>query len=133
MYEHAAGATGRIEHGAAVGFNDFHHQLHHRARSKKLAAALAFGKGKLAEEVFVDLAEDIAGGVIGDIVEAAQQLLRQGFHLLGAGQPVVLGFRQAAGQLGLVFLDGLHGLFQRLGDVLIAGQIAQVAVTGMVG
>ena len=69
--EHAARSASRIEHGAAVGLDDLDHEADDRARSEELTPALAFGKGELAEEVFVNLPEDIARGVLGNIVELA--------------------------------------------------------------
>ena len=133
LHKHAAGAAGGVEHGAAVGLDDFHHQPHHGTRGKELPAALAFGQGELAQEVFIDLAEHIAGGIVRDIVELTQQIKGQQLGFLGASQPVILVLGQAALQLGLVLFDGLHRLFNGLGDVLVLGQVEQVAVAGVIG
>ena len=38
LHEHAARAAGRIEHLAAVRFDDLDHQANNRTRSEKLAA-----------------------------------------------------------------------------------------------
>ncbi len=84
LHEHAAGAAGGIEHLAAVRFDDLDHQAHHGARREKLAAFLAFAAREFGQEVFVNLPEQIAGRVGGNVRERSQQLLRDGF--VGARQ-----------------------------------------------
>ena len=132
LHEHAARAAGRVKDLAAVRLDDLHHQPDHRARGKELAAALAFGHGELAEEVLVDLSEHIALGIGRDIGEVLQQLRGDAAVLLGAGQAKVLVLGQHALQLGLVLLDRLHRLLDRLGDVLLVRQVEQVVVAGVV-
>ena len=113
--------------------DDLDHEPHHRARRKELASALPLGEGKLAEEVFVDLPENIARGIVRDVVELTQELKRQALRRLGAGEPMVFLLGQAALEVGFVGLDRLHRLLDGEGDVLIFGQVQQVGVTGMVG
>ena len=50
-----------------------------------------------------------------------------------AGKPEVFVLRQDAFEFRFVFLDGLHRLLERLGDVLFFRQIQQVIVAGMIG
>src|SRR5215469_6184702 len=57
--EHAAGAAAGVVDSALVWFDHLYQQLDHRLRCIELAAAFSFGAGKLAEEVFIDPAEDI--------------------------------------------------------------------------
>jgi hypothetical protein len=94
--EHAARPAGGIEDGAAVGLDDLDHEADDGARGEELAPALAFGEGELAEEIFVNLPEDVAGGVVGDVVELAEEIEGQVFGLWGAGEPVVFVLWQAA-------------------------------------
>ena len=69
LHEHTTRATGRVKDRATVGLDNLYHEANDRAGCKELAAALTFGERKLAEEIFVDLTEHIAGGIIGDVVE----------------------------------------------------------------
>ena len=133
LYKHAARAAGRVEHLAAVGLDDFHHEFDHRARRKKFAAALAFADGKVGQEVFIDLAKKVAPRVQRNVGEDFQQALGQTLVLGGPRQAEIFILRQHAGQLGFVLFDRLHGLLQRLGDVVLLRQRQQVAIPGMVG
>lgn len=133
LHEHTARTAGRVEDCAAVGLDDLNHEADDRARGEELATTLTFSKRKLAEEILVDLSEHIAGRIIRNVVELPEQIEWQRLHLLCAGEPVVLVFRQAAFEFGLVLLDRLHHLFECLGDVLILGEVQQVAVAGVFG
>ena len=53
--------------------------------------------------------------------------------LFGAGEAVVFLLGQAALEFRLVLLDGLHGLFQRLGDVFLLREIEEIVVPGVRG
>ncbi len=59
--EHAAGAAAGVVDAAGVGFEHLDQHADDGARRVELAAELAFGGGELAEEVFVDPAERVAG------------------------------------------------------------------------
>ena len=72
--EHAARAAGRIKDRSVEGLDDLHHEADNRARREKLSAALSFRECKFAEEIFIDLAEHIAGGVFGNVGEIFEQL-----------------------------------------------------------
>ncbi len=72
-------------------FNDFNHQANDRAWRKKLAAFLSFAAGKLSDEVFVNLAEEITASIRRNIIELPQELLREQF--VGSRQREVLIFR----------------------------------------
>jgi len=63
LHEHAARAAAGVIDASAVGFEHLHQHAHHRAGRVELAAALAFGAGELAEEVFVHAAEHVLGPV----------------------------------------------------------------------
>ncbi len=129
--EHAARSASGIEDGAAVGLDDLDHHPDDGARGEELSPALTFGQREFADEVFVNLAEDVAAGVVRDVVELAEQIEGQtlGFHR--PGEPVVFILGQTARELRLEFLDGGHGRFKSLGDILILREIEKVAVAGM--
>ena len=75
LHEHAAGTTGRIQHGAALGVEHMGNQRDQRDGGEELAAVVRLLVGELGEEVFVDAPEDIAGDLLQLIgVEGAQQL-----------------------------------------------------------
>mmetsp|Transcript_44311 Transcript_44311/g.78311 ORF Transcript_44311/g.78311 Transcript_44311/m.78311 type:complete len:886 (+) Transcript_44311:1866-4523(+) len=128
LHEHAAGAAGGVEHLAAVGLDDFGHQLDDGARREELAAALALAEREVGQEILVDLAEHVAGGVHRDVGEQLEQVLGDVLVLGAAGEAVVLLLRQHAQQLGLGVLDAGHRRAYGLGDVFLLGQVEQVVV-----
>ena len=65
LHEHAARAASRIEHLAAVRFDDLDHQTHDGTRREEFAALLSLAARELGKEVFVNLPEEIAGGFDG--------------------------------------------------------------------
>lgn len=103
--EHPAGTAGRIKDPAAEGFDDLHHQTHHRARRKELAAALPLGHGKIPEKILVDLAEDIPFGIPWNVGEIFQELGGDG--LIGAGQAEILILRKDAAQFRFILLEAI--------------------------
>ena len=109
LHEHAARAAGRVEHGAVVGLDDVDDGLHERGRREELAVVVRLLDRELGEEVLVDAAEDVAGGLLDLLaVEQAHQV----FEHLGLEDAVVL--RQHALERLELGLDGGH----RLGDEL---------------
>ena len=70
--KHAARATSGVEDGALMRLNDLDHQAHYGARGEEFATPLPFGQGKIAQEVFVYLAEEVAVGIVGDVGEVLQ-------------------------------------------------------------
>ena len=60
-------------------------------------------------------------------------MIRDVLGLLVAGEAEVFVLRQDAFEFGLVFLDGLHRLLERLGDVFFLREIQQVVVARVVG
>ena len=65
LHEHAARAAAGVEDAAFVGGEHLDEQLDDAARRVELAAFLALGAGELAEEIFVDPAEDVLGAALG--------------------------------------------------------------------
>jgi hypothetical protein len=102
------------------GLDDFGQQLDDAGGRVELAAALAFGHGEGAEEVFVDAAEGVVverGRNLGDLL---QQFLEQ-----GAGEQVV-GLGQHTGKLRVELLDLAHGGIDLGADVSHLRQGQQV-------
>ena len=65
--------------------------------------------------------------------EILEQLIGYGAGLLVAGEAEIFVLGQNAFEFGFVFLDGLHRLFERFGDVFFLGKFEQIFVTSMVG
>ncbi len=61
LHEEAAGAHGRVVDPALEGLEHLDDEGDDGLGRVELAALLAFGQGELAEEVFVDVAEDVLG------------------------------------------------------------------------
>src|SRR5260221_364547 len=59
LHEHATRATGGIENTPIKRFDDLDNQFHQGGWSEKLTATLALRHGKFAQEIFIDLAEEI--------------------------------------------------------------------------
>ena len=85
---HAGGAEGGVEDDAVVGLDDVDDGLDERGRGEELAVVVGFLDGELGEEILVDAAEDVAGGVLDLLaVEQAHEV----FEDLGLEDAVVLG------------------------------------------
>src|SRR5260221_8364860 len=91
LHKHSGGPATWIKDLAAVRFYDLNHQANDGTRRKDLPAFLAFTAGKLSKEVFVDLPEEIARSVGGNVVESPQKLLWK--HLIRARKWEVRVFR----------------------------------------
>ena len=113
--EHAARTAGRIEDDAVVGLDDVDDRLHERGRREELAVVVRLLDGELGEEILVDAAEDVAGGLL-DLLAVEQP--HQVFEHLGLEDAVVL--RQHAGERLELGLDGRHGLGDEPGQIAAA-------------
>ena len=122
--EHAARAAGGVVDAAVEGFDDLDDQLDDGGGGEELAAFLPFGHGELAEEVFVDPAEGVAFDIDGDVVEGAEEADEGGV----VDAAVVL--REGAAQVFVVFLDGAHGVVDRLAEVGGFGEVQEGVVAG---
>ena len=71
--EHAAGAAGGVQEllVAGLGVQHLHHVADDRCGGIERAAVPALRQGEVAQEVFIDLTEDIYGAVLGDVLEDA--------------------------------------------------------------
>ncbi len=123
LHEETAGTHGRVVDAALEGLEHFHDQGDDALGRVVLAALLAFGQGELAEEIFVDVAEDVlgfqverlalvlAGSEVG-IREVADQPGQLAGVELDAGKVLVEHVLQA----GVLTLDGFHGVVDQPAD-----------------
>ena len=103
--EHASRTSRRIEDNAVVRLDDIDDCLHERRRREELAVIVGLLNGELSEEVFVDAAEDVAGGLADPL---AVKQTHQVFEHLGFKDAIVL--RQHPLKRLEFGLDGGHGL-----------------------
>ncbi len=119
LHEHAAGTAGRVKNAPVERLDDADDELDDGGGGEELAALLPLAHGELAEEVFVDLAEGVPLDVHGDGVHGLEQLDEQGVleAVVGLGQDVL--------EVGVLRLDGAHGVVDGLADVGPFGQLQQ--------
>ena len=124
--EHAGGAAAGVVDAALVGLQHLDQQPHDAARGEELAAELALGLGELAEEVFVDPAQGVAGlaavaleADVGDHVDQALELFRR-----DAAAGIVA--RELALEVGVVALAGQDGVVDQGRDLGPGGPVLQV-------
>src|SRR5437764_1504864 len=108
------------------------HQADYGSRREKLSAFRAFATCELSQEVFVNLSEQVASEIGWDIGKVLEQLVWYGFGLLVAGKAEVFVFRKYTFKFGLIVLNGLHGRFDCLRDILLFWKVEQVVVTRLV-
>ena len=120
--EHAAGAAGRVEHGAAVGVEHVGDERDQRDGREELAVVVRLLVGELRQEVLVDAAEDVAGDLLQLFgVQLAQQVAQ---HIVV--ERLVLALRQDPAQAVVVRFDGFHRCDDGGGAVRAVGQGDQV-------
>ena len=110
-----------------VGLDDFGEQADDAERGVELAAALALGHRELGEEVFIDAPKGVVVGRDGDLGHLFEELLEEGAAEDGVG----LG--EDTGELGVLLLDGAHGVVDLGTDVGGLGQVEQVVEAGLGG
>jgi len=102
--KHSSGAAGGVEDDAVVRLDDVHEELHERKGREKLAVVVGFLDREFGEEVFVDAAENIAGGGADALaVEQAHEFLEH----LRLEDAIIL--RKDIPQRLEIPLDGVHG------------------------
>ena len=120
--EHAAGAAGRVQHGAAVGVEHVGDERDQRHRREELAAVVRLLIRELGEEVLVDAPEDVARDLLELVgVQRSQELAED-----VVVQLLVLGLGQSAAQALVVPLDRFHRGDDGGGAVLAVGQRDEV-------
>ena len=108
-----------------IWLDDFGEDADNAAWGVELAAFLAFGAGKFAEEVFVDAPEGVVvhgGGNLGDFLE---QFLKEG------AREQVVGLGQDTRELRIVLLGVADGVVDRLAHVSGFGQREELIVAGI--
>ena len=131
LHEHAARAAAGVVDAALVRLDHLDQQLDDGLRRVELAAALAFGAGELAEEVFVDAAEHVLAAALG-VAEAdrADQVDQFAEPLLVERRPgVVLG--EHALERRVVLLDRDHRVVDQLADRRLLGVRLEVRPAGL--
>src|SRR6266702_7959292 len=105
------------------GFDDLDDQFDDGGRCEEFAAFLSLGHGELAQEVFVDFAEDVSLDI--------HWYLGEGFEQRDKGIVVELWIvgRQDAAQFFVFSLDGFHGVVDSLANVFAFRQPEQVGET----
>lgn len=129
--KHAAGTASGIEKFFIAGLRvqHFDHIPHDCGRRIEGPAVLTLCQGEVAEEVFIDLAEDINGAVFGDILENAhnvgQQLRLLLRHKLGVN---LLG--ENAVHLRVLPFDGFHGLLYQISLLRCVRRVVKIVIVG---
>lgn len=108
-----------------VGLDDLDDQLDDGLGGVEYAALLAFLQRKVAEEVLVDLAEGVPRQI--HRADELEQLLQ---HPVLQARVVA---RQGTLEVGVLVLDGLHGIVDSLADVVALGERQQVREAGGLG
>ena len=129
--KHAAGTASGIEKFFIAGLRvqHFDHIPHDCGRRIEGPAVLTLCQGEVAEEVFIDLAEDINGAVFGDILENADDVGEQ-LRLLLRHELGVDLLGQHTLHLGIFPLDGLHGLFHQIGLLRCVRRVINKVIIG---
>ena len=124
--EHPARPATRVVNAAVVGLQHLDQQADHAGRGEEFAPELPLGLRELAEEVFVDPAEGVAGLGAVPFEPDARDEVDQAPHPLGrdAATGVVAGEFPLEGRI--VALDGQDGIVDHGGDVRLLGLIAEV-------
>ncbi len=130
LNEHPAGTAAGVVDAAFVGFDHLNEELDDRLRRVELPSPFPFGAGELAEEVFVNAAEDVFAAGFGipqadfgeEVDEFAEALFIEG------GSGVVFGEDAFEGRV--VFLDEGHRLIDELADVVRFVFVVGVDVAG---
>ena len=115
--EHAAGAATRVEDAALVGFEHFDQEADDAAGGEEFAAELALGLGELAEEVFVDAAEHIAGAAVVLFEPDVRDEVDEPLHLFGVDAAAGVIARELVFEGRVVVLDGEDGVIDEGGNI----------------
>ena len=130
LHEHAAGTAAGIVNAAFVGREHLDEEAHDALRGVELAAFLAFGAGELAEEIFVDAAEDVFRAAARFVAHAdrADEVDEFAKAMLVERGPGVF-FRKDAFQARVVALDRDHGVIDDLADLGLLGAVLEIGPT----
>ena len=133
LHKHAAGTAAGVKDAPFVRLQHLHQQLHHALGRVELAALLAFGQGKLAQEILKDVAQHVGAALLrlaqGDVADQVDQAAQVGGVEVAASKHL----RQHAAQAGVVALDGVHRRIHFLADFGVFSLGLQVAPAGRGG
>lgn len=118
--EEAAAAHRRVIDAAVVGLQHGDDEANDGFGGEVLAAAFAFGEGKAAEEVFVNVAEDVFGAERAVGVEAVFGKELDETDEGGVADAVVADALEDAFEAGVVFFDGVEGVVDEFGDAAVS-------------
>ena len=129
LHEHAARTAAGVVNLAAVGFNHFGDETDNCLGCIEFALALAFGDGELAEEIFIDAANDILFLVFDgvDAVDVADER-REFCGVELQAREIVVGERPAQ-RLVLLFDVRKRGVDQER-NITLAGMLDDKAPAG---
>src|SRR6266566_4522569 len=123
LHEHATRTTCWIKDTSLKGFDDLDDQLDDGGGCEELTAFLSLGHGELAQEVFIDFAEDVSlniHGYLGESFEQRDKGIIVELRIVG---------RQDATQFFVFSLDGFRSIVDRLANVFAFRQPEQVGET----
>lgn len=126
LHEHSTGTTRGIVDAPSVGFEHLDQHTDHGTGRVEFAAELPFGGGEFAKEVFVDLAERIAGLVTQAFEADAGDEIDQPGHLQRVDAPAGVVERELGLEVRVVPLHGKNGIVDERGDVGAGGLILQI-------
>lgn len=123
--EEAAAAHGGVVYAALVGFEQGDDEGDDGFGGEVLAAAFAFGQGEAAEEVFVDVAEDVFGGECAVALEGVlAEKLDEADEGVAAHAVAADAFEHAF-EAGVVFFYGVKGVVDECGHAVEAAAPGQ--------
>ena len=100
-----------------------------QAHWDRYAAALPLSQCKLAQEVFIDFAEDIQFHIGRNVLEVLQELC-QYERVIFAVYTVINIFRKGIFQFSSIFLNRFHGFLNLFSKVFAFGQLQQPIISG---
>ncbi len=124
--EEAAGAACGIVDAALVGLEHLDDEGDDGFRGEVLAAFFALGHGEFAEEILVNVAEDVLRVEIGVLEGDAGDEVDEADDALGGELELGVAFIEDVFELGVFFLDGVEGVVDELagGGDLVGGFFA---------
>ena len=120
LHEHSAGATRRIKDTPVKRLQHLNDEFHERGRREEFPTALSLTHRKVSEKILVDLPENIAFNVHGNLLHDAEQFKESALF------KAIVSFRQYTFHLHIFALNRLHCIGNGLPDVRAFGQMEQV-------
>lgn len=128
LNEHTATTTGWVENPTLSRRKDFNHVTDNRCRGEEFTAALPFGQCKFAQEVFINLTEDVKLYIRRNILKVLQELC-QYERIIFAVNAVINILWKSIFQFSGVFLNRFHSFLHLLGKIFAFRQIQQPIIS----